>query len=303
MASSGKERKFDPSLSTVARLEKFGKIGMGTLVHPDTARWVARVMLFARMEKMMSDDLRSLKSDALPHYKALYELGRKMSPMDVSNVPALTIRETLSDGAKRFRAHYVTSWSTLSEAADHFDEAKLLAAAIFQWADRIHMGTAWFLDAVLMNLHGWRLHNDSGWEYPGGAYMELEHGHRVGGGDMRKVHGWGNLDRLLPVPVVKPYNPSTQTRKAHQADLVLELKRYYAEQEDQFEKAGFQKTILKRARASTSAWVHFEWFIRYQMQGKPVPEIANEYNSKAIGDDAVYKAIRDTAEVLEVVMR
>ena len=126
MASSGKERKFDPSLSTVARLEKFGKIGMGALVHPDTARWVARVMLFARMEKMMADDLRGLKSDALLHYQALFELGRRMAPLTPGNVPALTIRETLSDGAVRSRAHHVASWSSLSEAADHFDEAKFL---------------------------------------------------------------------------------------------------------------------------------------------------------------------------------
>ena len=158
-----------------------------------------------------------------------------------------------------------------------------------------------------MNLFGWCVQSaggdDLGWEYPGGMYMELEHGHRVGGGDMRKVHGWGNLDRFLPVPVVKPYNPSTQTRKAHQADLVLELKRYYGKQEDQFEKAGFQRATPKRKRSGNTRWVHFEWFIKYQMQEWTGAEIAEEQGLEGSGEDSVSKALVPLAELLGVALR
>jgi hypothetical protein len=303
MALSGKEKKPAPSLSIAARLEKAGKIGFGTMTHQEGARWVARVMLFDRMEKMMSDYLLRLKATALSHYTALYELGRNTTPIHTSNVPALTIHERLPDGGEHFRAHYVTDWSSLCEAADHFDEAGLLASAVSDWAERMHMGIGWFLDAIVTNLFGWRAQPEGlGWSYPG-SYMELQHGHRVGGGDMRNIHGWGGLDRVVPAPTVRPYNPSTQTRQEHLADLQLDLNKYYEQQEGTFAKAGFQPTTQKRKRSGNSPWLHFEWFIQYQMQERTGAEIAEAQGLKGSGEDAVSKALRDLAELLPVTLR
>ena len=95
--------------------------------------------------------------------------------MNCGNVPALIIPEKTPDGTKSARALRVESWSTLSQAADFFDEAKVLATTISQWADHLHMVTDWFMDAVGGRTSGVgrcrrRLLAELTWIYPG-TYM------------------------------------------------------------------------------------------------------------------------------------
>jgi hypothetical protein len=102
---------------------------------------------------------------------------------------------------------------------------------------------------------------------------------------------------------VKPYNPSTQTREEHQREVQVALNRYYAKQEDLFAVAGFENTISKRARASKDPWLHFDWFIQYQIQEGSGSEIAEKYRRVGIGEDAIHRAIRTLAKILQVAPR
>jgi hypothetical protein len=258
------------------------------------------------MEELMADELVNLRGTVLPLYRAVHELGRSLSPLDNSDFPVVPLREVTSDTTKVTRRHCVDCWSSLSLAADHFTEAKALAEAISQWADELNMGTDWFRDAVLMNLCGWNKYEaanqGAGWGYPG-MFAELPGQNRLGGSDIRVLHGWRTLDSVIPVPVVRPYNPTTQTRDEHFAQITLDFNRYYEEQETLFAQAGFQKTIRKRARAGPTRWSHFDWFIKYQIQGKATSEIADQRRGKAVGEDAIYQAVKELAKTLEVALR
>src|SRR5713226_4689207 len=110
-----------------------------------------------------------------------------------------------------------------------------------------------------MNLCGWRngprAEQELSWVYPGSLLIQQT---TRAGIDMGRLHGWGTLDRAIPVPTVKPYNPSTQTRKEHQSDVEAELISYYAKQEELFCQAGFERTAQKRARTGKNPWLHFE---------------------------------------------
>ncbi len=143
MASTGSRRKAGQAKRIAAYLAELGKLGLGTMTHPETERWIARTIVFARMEKLMVGDLRNLRDNALPLYQALYELGRRMLPCDV---PALEIRERMSNDTELIRRHYVDSWSSLSQAANHFVEAEKLADAVTRWTGALNMTTDWFRD-------------------------------------------------------------------------------------------------------------------------------------------------------------
>jgi len=281
------------------------KLGLGAMTHPETQRWIARVVLCAHIERMMVADLRNLQESCLPLYAGLHELGRETLQADHSHFPALVIQAAISDNTKRQCVHHVESWSSLCEAGTHFHLAKQLETAMLAWADDRHMNVDWFLDAVLMNLCGWRLDQEARkkphWVYPGS--MAAGQYHRTGI-DLRRLHGWGTLDGVIPPPVVKPYNPSAQTRREHQQEFTLELDRYYTKQEEFFAISGFQKTTPKRARTvKDSPWLHFDWFVEYQMQERPAKEIAKKYTLHAIGEDAIYSALVDLARLLEVPLR
>src|SRR5437764_587303 len=127
------------------RLTELGKCGLGDMTHVETAHWIARVILFDRMEKTMSDELRSLQESSLPLFRALYERGREMLPTDHSDFPALLIREVLPGHIESTRRHYVEDWSSLCKAAEHFTAAKELVTAVSQWSEARHMRVDWFL--------------------------------------------------------------------------------------------------------------------------------------------------------------
>jgi len=254
----------------------------------------------------MRNELRRLRDATLPLYQELQQLGRIMSPLVRSDVPCLEIREKISVTTERIRGHYVEDWPSLSEAAGHFMKARALASEISRWTDGLNMGTDWFRDAVLVNLLGWYkdqvIEQLVPWGYPG-FFSLHNHGHRLGAGDADRLHGWGNLDHIIPVPVVRPYNPSTQTRKDHRSDLAVDLDRYYAEQENLFTRVGFLQTVRKRARTANSCWLHFDWFIKYQMQGKTASEIAAPYRRNAVGEDAIYQAVKEVARLVQITLR
>jgi hypothetical protein len=256
------------------------------------------------MEKALVKELRSLCDNSLPHYRALLDRGREILPGDHSDYPALVIREVLPNNAGRLRRHYVTDWSSLKLAAEHFEEAKDLITAISNWSVARHMMADWFLDSVLRNLCVWGKIRGAvkglPWSYAG--VLAGGESQRVGP-DAQRLHGWGALDHQIDVPVVKPYNPSTQTRAEHQRELQLELNRYYAKQEDLFTAAGFKKTASKRARASKDPWLHFDWFIQYQIQERSGSEIAQKYRQGNLVEGAIHHALGPLARILQVTLR
>jgi hypothetical protein len=304
MATTGRERKAVQFKGIAERLEEFGKLGLGTMVHPETACWCARSILFLHMEKTLADDLQELRDSSLPLYRALLERGRKMLPGDHSDFPAMVIQDVLPNNATRARLHYVQSWASLKQAAEHSTAAKELMTAVSEWTGARHMIEDWFLDSILGNLCVWCKSPEAGmtlrWSYTGSLAEGKDH--RVGP-DAKRLHGWGTLDHRLAVPAVKPYNPSTQTRVEYQRELQLEFDRYCALQEDVFAEAEFEQTVRKRARTSDSPSLHFDWFIEYQIQERSGPQIAQKYKQGKIGEDAIHHALRDLAGVLQVTLR
>jgi hypothetical protein len=300
MAATGSKRNKVEVKGIPARLAELGKLGLGTMTHPEIACWVARVILFERMEKMLGEDLRDLRKSALPLYVALYARGRQMLPGDHSDFPVLVIRDVLADNSERTRRHSVESWSSLCEAAEHFPVAKRLVTAVSLWSEARRMTADWFLDSILGNLRVWRIRGKVEplpWSYRGG----LAGGeHRRVGPDAQRVHGWGTLDHVIPVPVVTPYNPTAQTREEHKLELQSDLEGYYAAQEALFAAEGFQRTVRKRKRAGTDLWLHVEWFIEHQMRGRSGSEIAEKYQrEQGITVDAILRAVRELVSTLE----
>jgi hypothetical protein len=304
MAATGSKRKAVPVKGIPERLGELGKLGLGAMTDPETACWIARVILFDRMQKSLADDLQKLRDSSLPLYQALLERGRKMLPGDYSDFPALVIHDVLPNNVTQARRHYVQSWSSLEQAAEHFTAAKELMTAVREWAGARHMMADWFLDSILSNLCVWsknrQAEQDVWWLYSGSLAEGRNH---LVGPDAQRLHGWGTLDHRIAVPAVKPYNPSTQTRDEYQREHQLELDRYYARQEDVFAEAGFEPTVQKRKRASDSPWLHVDWFIQYQIQERSGPQIAQKYKGGKIGEDAIHHALRDLAGVLEVTLR
>jgi hypothetical protein len=302
-SNKGKVRRFG---GIAGRLAELDKLGLGAMTHPETKRWIARTILFAHMKRMMAQQLRNLRDTCLPQYRALHELGCTMPIARFSSFPVLVIEEvtvTATGRTQTQRSHSVDSWSSLRQAADHFREARELSNSIKEWTSALNMNRGWFNNAVLMNLCGWRMdtkaEQELSWVFPGA--MSLEPTSRTGI-DIQRLHGSGTLDRAIPVPAVRPYNPSTQTRMEHQSELKAELISYYAKQEALFSRAGFQKTTQKRARTEEDPWLHFKWFVKYQMQNQPGSEIVKKYHL-GTGEGTVYRALRELATVLQVTLR
>src|SRR5437016_682099 len=90
MATSGNKGK---PKSIAGQLAKLDKLGLGTVTHPETKRWVARTILFTHMEKMMVRDLRNLRDTCLPLYRALHERGCGTSLDRLGSFPVLVIQE------------------------------------------------------------------------------------------------------------------------------------------------------------------------------------------------------------------
>jgi hypothetical protein len=304
MAATGSKRKAAYVKGIPRRLEDRGELGLGAMTHPETECWIARSILFRRMEKALVKELRSLRDNSLPHYRALLHRGRETLPGDHSDFPAMVIREMLPNNAERLRRHYVTDWSSLKQAAEHYKEAKDLSTTISNWSVARYMMADWFLDSILGNLCVWSKIRGAvkvlPWSYAG--VLAGGESHRVGP-DAQRLHGWGALDHQIDVPVVKPYNPSTQTREEHQREVQVALNRYHAKQEDLFAAAGFENTISKRARASKDPWLHFDWFIQYQIQERSGSEIAQKYRKGNLEESAIHHALRPLARILQVTLR
>jgi hypothetical protein len=95
-----------------------------------------------------------------------------------------------------------------------------------------------------------------------------------------------------------------QTREEYRRELDLELNRYYDTQESLFTVAGFKTTVPKRGRTvKNRPFLHFEWFIGYQMRGRSASQIAGKYTLQGIGEDAVHSAVADLAKILDVPLR
>jgi hypothetical protein len=308
MAATGNDRKPGWRTTIPKQIIAFERLGLGAMTHPETVSWIARVVLFEYMRTMVRGGLRKLQDKCSPLYRALHDLGCKTLPLVRSDFPALVIRDVISEHARSERTVYVENWALLCEAAKQYAEANELVNALSVWAGARHMMVDWFLDAVLMNLLTWRrdseAEKDLHWFYPGS--MAVGDNHRAGI-DAQRLHGRGTIESAIPVPVVRPYNPSMQTRKEHQQEVESALGCYYDKQEEYFAANGFEKTTPKRARTiRNQPWLHFEWFILYQMREWPGSKIADEYTvrgDRALSESGIHRALGDLAVLLGVPLR
>jgi len=305
MATQGSHGKLDRNIIAETLIES-GKLGLGALTHPETARWIARVVLFERMGKLMRRELGVLRDTCLPLYEALFNLGRQTLPRSNSSFPDLVVSDVSGD-VQTHRRHCIDGWFSLRKVVPHCRPADELAAALSKWAVERYMMTDWFLDETLRNLSVWHILPQAAqglWWLQRGSLADGKHDRFAN--DSRTLHGKGTFDRIIPVPVIPLYNPSAQTREEHRHELDALLNNYYAKQESLFEMLGFRKTVLKRARTRKNPWVHWDWFIKFQMQKQPGSDIANEMEKKyglEIAPDAIHTAVRDVARVLEVPVR
>jgi hypothetical protein len=261
------------------------------------------------MGKLMRRELEDLRDTCLPLYEALFHLGRQMLPRSNSSFPDLVVSDA-SGNVQTHRRQCIDGWSSLRKVVSHYTQAEDLASALSKWAGDRHMMTDWFLDEALRNLAAWHILPQAAeglWWLQRGSLAGGKHDRFAN--NSRTLQGKGAFDRIIPVPVIKLYNPTAQTREEHRQQLDASLNNYYAKQESLFEMLGFRRTVVKRARTGKkrkNPWLHWDWFIKYQMQERSGSDIANEIAKKQdldIAPDAIHAAVRDVGRVLEVLVR
>jgi hypothetical protein len=97
--------------TTGIRDSQFEEAGIGSLSHPETDRWIARVILFRRMRALCDPDIKELEMVRLPAYEALFELGKRMLPHMSGDDPYLPIETQLSKSQRRVDLLWVDSIS------------------------------------------------------------------------------------------------------------------------------------------------------------------------------------------------
>jgi hypothetical protein len=293
----------------IASLAGSSRLGLGELSSPEMQCWIARMFLFHFIEKLAQKELRELRDGCRDSFRSLRELGRKMLPHDNSDFPPVVITTEIENGFSS-RVHYVEDWRSLTEAAAHFSAAEMLRAKLSSWAEKYSLASQWFLDAAWRMICHWFKSADTPkqliWRLP--AIFAV----RVDGGKQLSGLGFPGNNKFRPylvppgiraeIPALPPYDPVGMTRSEY-LDRVHWLAAEYCElQEAGYKKLNLVPTRQLRAK-SGSPWVHWAWFVKYQVKRLNAEEIAKASAKSNIDASTVYRGVQNVAKLVDLPLR
>jgi hypothetical protein len=195
-------------------------------------------------------------------------------------------------------AHTLNDWPSLCEGAAHLEYVAELRDSVQRWAEQHNLTDPWLLDTILTNLCMWARSSDRhqalDWMYPGGLMISKKSKGAKGVSLIMGSPGGVYIESRAPDESPRPYDPAVETRSEYFESLKPYLDRQEAIMGSLY---GFHKTKAKRNRA------HFEWLVRYQIQGWSHRKIADAYSDKTLTEDAIGKAIRKTSKLVGLTVR
>ena len=288
----GRRSKF-AGLGPDGNLDDFRQFGLGTLTAKPIELILGRSAFFVATRKVASKELKRLQTEVLPLYRKVLQLGVNHGP---GAIPVVVI-ETSDERSRKTSAHTIDDWPSLCEGAIHLDYVAELRDSVHRWAQQHSLTDPWLLDTILINLCMWAnspdRHQALDWTYPGGHLISKKSKGAKGVSLIMGSPGGVYIESRPPDESPRPYDPVVETR----SEYIASLEPYLDKQEAVFRSIGFHKTKLKRKR------VHFEWLVRYQIQSWSQRQIADAYSDTTLTEDAIGKAVRETAELVGLTVR
>lgn len=197
-------------------------------------------------------------------------------------------------------------WATVRHASaeeGYYPDLLPLKYALLAWAERFHLADEWVLDAALDTLHRWTQWRKAAevleWAYIGGSWWAP-----VSDEEQQLIFRHAGWD------------PTSETWESFESRLRADVEWWLEKVRMEYrprllalcEERGWRPTPIKRNR-SGSPLLHFEWLVRYQVQEWGYARIAQAYTDadpqgdKVIGEDAVRKAVKSTADLLGLTLR
>src|ERR1019366_3874613 len=293
----------------VASLAESSRLGLGELSSSEMQCWIARAFLFHFIEKLAQKELRELHDRCRDDFRALRELGRIMLPHDNSDFPPVVITTEIENGFTS-RVHYIEAWRSLTEAAVHLSAAELLRATLSSWAEKYSLESQWFLDAAWRMICHWFETADIPekliFRLPSVFGIDVDGGRQIAGlgfeGNSKLRPHFLSPDIRAEIPALPPYDPVAMTRTEY-LRRVRGLAAAYCElQEVGYEKLGLVPTRQLRCRKG-KPWVHWAWFVQYQVKRLNVEVIAEASATPEIDSSTVYAGVRDVATLVDLPLR
>lgn len=183
------------------------------------------------------------------------------------------------------------------------NEVFLGRQSLKDWAARHRLACPWVEEAVRASLAKWR--EDATW-------LERRIILPAGGPDFDTVTG--ALEQLkspprltglhIPLPEFNPIAWSQAEYIRLVQDIAGDVARAYSEAVlSQYGKEGWTQPPVKRKRTGNNPYLHFDWLIRYQVEGCSYSKLAKEYLEDRLLVSTVRDSVKKTAELIGLPLR
>jgi hypothetical protein len=304
--------KDDPAYhfsSITGRLVESSSLSLGQLSSPETVTWIARCILFHFVEKLAQKELRELRDHCRGPFDELRSGEELLGPLRDDLFPHILIA-TEVEGCHEERIHYLENWDALIQASVYSPAADSLQSSISRWAKQHSLDASWVLEAA------WRLL--CWWFQPSytdkNLLWSLPSIFAIGPDGRKHVSGIGfdgnNKYRpeLVPagvcaeMPILLPYDPVAMTQSEYLKRVRGTMKEYCKHQEAGYQKLGLIPAPWMRNK-SGSPWVHWEWFVKYQIRRLTTAEIADAHPGTAISENTVFAGVRKVGRYVGLQLR
>jgi hypothetical protein len=235
------------------------------------------------VEELSPEVLASLRASVLPTYAEIWTTGANSAKCPD-------------------RSGWETSQAIIMGGA--FPHLAPVTSALQKWATDFHLTDPWLIDLALFTLNTWT-------RYP--EVLELEPA-----AFQMPPSGHHDTKGIEPphLPMWRPTLESWADYEARtRAWFEATLRTYKRETKEYAASRGIHPTPQKRPRGSDDVSLHFEWLVRYQVQGWSFAKIAAHYDKgfenvsktrghvEHSGARQVSRAVRETADYLRLRLR
>lgn len=222
-------------------------------------------------------------------------------------------------------------WENLLEASQDEESLKPLIQSLKVWSEQYNLKDTWLIDEATVTLSAWlhspKLARTKTWHYPGTQYYKgenlyteawlfnyPEYSAQVKPQELYEKDDDPLLKQVMtiwwenqpsrydpPLPMLPPFEPQVETREDYKRKIEPIIDAYIERSLERAEQEGFKPPPKKRKLEE-----HCEWLVRYQIQGWTHSQIADEYyenTERALGEDTIGKAVRNTAHLVKITLR
>jgi hypothetical protein len=244
----------------------------------DLTKARGRELFLATVSDLVPDVLGSLRAEVLPAYKSTVAETRPPPVRQYRSVPP---RVQIADW-ERWRWER-GEWK-FDEAAVPESVSRLRERAL-KWAKGWNLSDAWILDAVFRTLA-----------------VLVTHPSFEG---FRPPHFFDLAERAPPFTFQHSgWQPHWKSRASFlgelREDFELAARKYMKAREEEATRRGFEPAPMKKAQLGANALQHFEWLVRFQVEGWTHERIKDEYGRSR---SSVTTAIRETANLIGLTRR